>query len=211
VPPTYATDRFLTENAIRVAAGSSSHAEARALEQNPGTASAKASSARIATWRRFPVSPIGAAEPRMKMSILPSPRGQLTSGFVVGFDSFSYSRTSVRWLSANAVPIRTRQRGPKDTGPRADSRLPARGGVAIGLYSPVRIRELRVDFSALWRSVGSIRRPPIAASRTRGARRMIARIRELRADAQAPRRSVGSIGHTRIAASRTRGARRMMA
>ena len=53
VPSTWATERFLTENAIRVATGSSSHAEARALEQRPGAASGTTSSARITTLKRF--------------------------------------------------------------------------------------------------------------------------------------------------------------
>jgi len=65
--------------------------------------------------------------------------------------------------------------GPKNTEPRADSRLPAPGGgVAIGLYFPARIRELRAGASAPCRSFGSIGRARIAASQPSGARRMMA-------------------------------------
>ena len=71
-----------------------------------------------------------------------------------------YPRTSVRWLSATGVPLRSRRCGAEKT--RYREQIPAR------------IRELRVDASAPCRSFGSIGRARIAASRPSGTRRMMA-------------------------------------
>ena len=82
---------------------------------------------------------------------------QLTDGFVVGisrFDSFSYPRASVRWLSATVVPLRSRRCGAEKTRDREQILA--------------RIRELRVDASAPCRSFDSIGHARIAASRLGG-------------------------------------------
>jgi hypothetical protein len=73
-----------------------------------------------------------------------------------GFDSFSYPRTSGRWPSATAVPLRRRRCGAAETRDREQI--------------PARIRELRADALAPCRSFGSIGHARIEASRPSGGR-----------------------------------------